>query len=256
MATYEFRPLAFGEILDGSIGIYRRIFGTLISIAIVCQGIPSLLNIYVELAGGVVFNLGLWAVSFILGIIGYLLAAGATLRAISERYLGREPTLGSALAYAVKKAWRLFVAGLGKYLLIGLASIFLFIPGIIVACGYSVVAQVAVLEELRAPTDALSRSWFLTKGYKWRAFGFYVLIYLLMYIPFFAAGMIAAMNPDLFARPGALLALMVASQLIWLLIYPLFTCVFTLFYYDLRVRKEAFDLEHLGRQLELGSAGV
>ena len=37
-----------------------------------------------------------------------------------------------------------------------------------------------------------------------------------------------------------------------LLIYPLITCVFTLFYYDLRVRKEGFDLEVLSRQLASG----
>jgi len=31
--------------------------------------------------------------------------------------------------------------------------------------------------------------------------------------------------------------------------YPLLTCVFTLFYYDLRVRKEGFDVELLATQL-------
>ncbi len=34
-----------------------------------------------------------------------------------------------------------------------------------------------------------------------------------------------------------------------LLFYPLLTCVFTLFYYDLRVRKEGFDLEMLSGQV-------
>jgi hypothetical protein len=37
------------------------------------------------------------------------------------------------------------------------------------------------------------------------------------------------------------------------LVYPLISCVFTLCYYDLRVRKEGFDLEVLGRQLGLVS---
>lgn len=34
-----------------------------------------------------------------------------------------------------------------------------------------------------------------------------------------------------------------------MLLYPLLTCVFTLFYYDLRVRKEGFDLEMLSGQV-------
>jgi hypothetical protein len=36
------------------------------------------------------------------------------------------------------------------------------------------------------------------------------------------------------------------------MIYPVVSCAFTLFYYDLRVRKEAFDLDHLSRQIGLG----
>jgi len=34
-----------------------------------------------------------------------------------------------------------------------------------------------------------------------------------------------------------------------LLIYPVISCVFTVFYYDLRVRKEGFDLEMLSQAL-------
>ena len=47
--------------------------------------------------------------------------------------------------------------------------------------------------------------------------------------------------------------LAVFAACVSLLIYPLISCVFTLFYYDLRVRKEGFDLEMLSHQLELAS---
>jgi hypothetical protein len=48
---------------------------------------------------------------------------------------------------------------------------------------------------------------------------------------------------------GLDLLLAVPLALVTLLIYPLIACVFTLFYYDLRVRKEGFDLEVLSGQL-------
>lgn len=256
MASYQFRPLSFGEILDGAFGIYRHIFGVLISIAVICQAIPAVLSVYQQLSGGVIFNPGLWLLSTVLGALLGLLAAGATLHAISERYLGHEPTVDGALRYALKKMWRLFVAGVGKYIIVVLATLALIVPGIIVACGYAVVAQVAVLEELRAPTDALGRSWFLTKGFKGRAFGLYVVVYVLLYIPFVAAGVLALAMPDLVTRPGVVTGVTVFSQILWLLIYPLFNCVFTLFYYDLRVRKEAFDLEYLSQQLDVGASSV
>ena len=41
----------------------------------------------------------------------------------------------------------------------------------------------------------------------------------------------------------------VVGALVSLLIYPLLSCVFTLFYYDLRMGKEGFDLEMLSQQL-------
>ena len=42
---------------------------------------------------------------------------------------------------------------------------------------------------------------------------------------------------------------MAAASLLQVLIYPLLYCVLTVAYYDLRVRKEAFDLEVLASGL-------
>src|SRR5438477_5905 len=44
----------------------------------------------------------------------------------------------------------------------------------------------------------------------------------------------------------------VAASVLPIVMTPLLACVFTLMYYDLRVRREAFDLEVLGRQLGIG----
>ncbi|MBE0594721.1 MAG: hypothetical protein IH616_20215, partial [Gemmatimonadales bacterium] len=51
--------------------------------------------------------------------------------------------------------------------------------------------------------------------------------------------------------PASEVAVNIASELFQMLVYPVFAAVFTLFYYDLRVRKEAFDVEVLGQQLGL-----
>jgi len=56
-------------------------------------------------------------------------------------------------------------------------------------------------------------------------------------------GLATAVNPVFEPVSTVLLAILL------LLYYPLLTCVFTLFYYDLRVRKEGFDLEVLAAQL-------
>jgi hypothetical protein len=52
--------------------------------------------------------------------------------------------------------------------------------------------------------------------------------------------------------PGSLSSIVAlsVSGLVQMLIYPLFYCVLTVTYYDLRVRKEGFDLELLASSLQ------
>lgn len=250
MATYELRALSIGEMLDGGFTLYRNHFATLITIAVVCVGAPTLLIIYVGMSGGVLAHPGLWWGAALLRSLGLLPATAATVWVISEVYLGRQPTVGDALGYAFGRIWKLFVAGLAKYLLIGLASLLLFVPGIIVWCGYAVVVQVVVLERIESGTDALGRSWTLTKGYKGKALGLGLVVMLLIYLPLGAGGATAV----LLGVGQALFS--VLAELVSFLVYPLYASVFTLFYYDLRVRQEAFDLEHLSQEMGLGTGAV
>src|SRR5436190_1507255 len=117
----------------------------------------------------------------------------------------------------------------------------------VVFFGYSVVVQVAALEPLKSGTDALRRSWMLTKGFKAKAFVLWIVAIVLIVALALAGGLVgglaATVNPALEPVSTVLLAILL------LLYYPLLACVFTLFYYDLRVRKEAFDLEMLAEQL-------
>ena len=53
MASYQLRAMSVGEILDAGLAIYRDFFGTLVSIVIVCQGVPTVMNVYATLGGGV-----------------------------------------------------------------------------------------------------------------------------------------------------------------------------------------------------------
>jgi hypothetical protein len=247
MATYELRPLAVGELLDATFGIYRRHFGTLLGIGVVCHGPAAVILLYAGLAGGWMQHLWLALEYAVLAFIGGLLGAGATLHAISEAYLGREPAVGQSLLFAIGKIWALFVAGLARGLVVALACVLLIVPGVIVACGYAVTSQVVVFEELAAPTDALKRSWTLTKGFKGKVFVLAVVVFLLLAVPGAAISMLGGAG----SPAGELL-----SSIVSLVLNPILACAFTLLYYDLRVRKEAFDLELLGRQLGLEASGA
>jgi len=252
MATTQLRPMAMGEILDASFALLRRHAGVFFGVAIVCQGVPTALSLFVEFNGGARQHFGLYAFSQVLSFVGYLLITGASIRVVSQAYLGNEPSLSDALDFAFGKLGRTLAAGFATGILVVFAAILLFIPGIVVASGLSVAVQAAVLEPLPGGTDGLGRSWSLTQGFKWRAFGLYavviVLVVLCLFGFAFVAGLAAAFLPLVFVPA------MIGFALVFLFFYPFTSCVFTLFYYDLRVRKEAFDLELLSQHLGIAAA--
>ncbi|BAL99583.1 hypothetical protein CLDAP_15440 [Caldilinea aerophila DSM 14535 = NBRC 104270] len=109
------------------------------------------------------------------------------------------------------------------------------------------VAPVVIMTELKGPVDALKRSWRLTEGSFWRLFGLLVLLFILngivLALPLSLIQFIAfAVTPSqMFGLlNGALSGL---SNLLSILWYPLLALTLTLVYYDLRVRKENYDLE-------------
>ena len=213
----------------------------------VCEGLPTALDAYLGQAGGGAAHPGLSLVGRVLNVVGTVLVTGATVRVVSEAYLGRVPRLGDALGFAGGKLGMIFGATFASGLVTLLATLALVIPGIIVFCGYAVAAQVAALEPLRSSTDALRRSWTLTKGFKGKALVLWIVsVALIMVVVLgvaFVGGLLAGVTG------GLDVLVTVPLAFVTLLIYPLIACVFTLFYYDLRVRKEGFDLEVLSRQL-------
>ena len=84
-----------------------------------------------------------------------------------------------------------------------------------------------------------------------------VVLLVLLYVPIVALGGIAALllptgGGAIFDRPSSLgmIVVLAVGGIVQMLIYPLFYCVLTVLYYDLRVRKEGFDLELLASSLQ------
>jgi hypothetical protein len=247
LATYQLRPMSVGEILDGSLTVLRQHFGLFFALAVICLGVPTVIDLSTSLSG--VPNVGMSLLARLLRFVGYLLLTGASVYVVSEAYLQRAPQLGQALRFAGGKMGGLFISGFAAGLVTMLALLALIVPGIIVACGYAVTVQVVVLESLPSATDSLGRSWALTKGFKGKAFLLYLVMALLFFCVVFGVALIvgfAAVTAPMLLIPATIL-----MAVLLLFVYPFTSCVLTLFYYDLRVRKEALDLELLGQQIGL-----
>ena len=253
MTPPTLRPLSVGEILDVSFTLYRRHFGALATVALVCSGLPVLFSIYIEAAGGMLGNLGLTLVYYVVFMILSAIATAATVYIVSESYLGRPLGAGAALARATPLLWRIIVCSILLALVVGAGFVFFLVPGIILACGLLLAFPALVLEPASTPTAALARSWALTRGARLRMFGLLVTLVILLYIPLVSLGGLAAVllpASELGGTGSGGLVLVALAGVLQMLIYPLFYCVLTVAYYDLRVRKEGFDLEVLASTLQ------
>jgi len=249
------RPLTVGEILDTSFSLYRRHFAALATVALVCTGIPLVLRMFLEASGGFLVNLTLGALYALSLVVLNLVATAATVFIVSESYLGRPLSAWEALRRATPYMGRILVCSLLMAIAVGLGFLLLLIPGVILAVGLALAIPAVVLEPRTSASGALSRSWELTRGARWRLFGLGITLLVLLYVPVVAiTGLFALLLPEsagMFSGGslGMVMAIAVGG-LVQMFIYPLFYCVLTVAYYDLRVRKEGFDLELLASTLQ------
>ncbi len=270
----------FGEILDGSLMIYRRHFGLFLKLSMAALSVPLVLLVYFGLQAVALLQQNpLRAVLYLLpvGLVYYVAAlvlTAGTIRVISDSYLGREPQLRDALALGWSKIWPLTAVGFGKGIVLmliilgvsvvagvgatlvkgagALLIVALVLVGcwftVFVACGYGVTTPVVVLEDLRSSFDAFGRSWELTRGFKWKVLWLAVVAVLLtnMLPSLVFRGLGAAF---LGSVPPLGVALTAVGYVASVVLAPVLAAVITLMYYDLRVRREAFDLQVLGQQL-------
>jgi uncharacterized membrane protein len=253
MALPALRPLSVGEILDVSFQLYRRHFAALAMVALVCSGLPVLLSLFIEASGGMLQHLWLTLAYYGIFVVLSAIATAATVFIVSESYLGRPLSAAEALSRAAPLLWRVITCSVLTGLLVMVGFLLFVIPGIVLVCGVILAFPALVLEPGTTASGALSRSWALTRGSRWRIFGMLVTLFLLLYIPIVALTALAALVlPD--AAPGAAMTGgivgLVLAGVLQLFLYPLFYCVLTVSYYDLRVRKEGFDLEVLAQSLQ------
>lgn len=222
------------------------------------------------------------AIAGFLGAIATIFQQGALTHFVSERFLGRPVTVRQAYGKAFRR-WLalllgalfvgvavggvffcllafLFVPLLGASLagggsdafapVVGLASLLmccLFIPALVVAI-FLYVRWIfwvpAIIIENYNSTGGMGRSWKLVKGTFWRVLGFTIILYVI--VTFFSAGPIYLITFFSFLLPSPFIGFLlnsIVSTIIVMFMTPLSFAVLTVLYYDLRIRKEGFDLQ-------------
>lgn len=255
------RERGIGEILDAAITIYRTHWKTFMGIVAIVQ-VPFvfLQAILIELGApgeGEAFGAaqaGFFGLAFILLMVQFLIVnpflTGAITKATADVYLGGTPNLGDTYRYALSRTGTILWVTILYGLVVAGGFILLVVPGIYLAVAL-VFATPSVVVEARRGVDALKRSRALAKGYWWRIFGTLLLAMLL----FFVAGAILGIPFGLLslaAGPVSWLVEAIGNSIVTVITTPFFGMLVVLLYFDMRIRKEGFDLALMAQELGTG----
>jgi len=242
---------------------------------------------------GMLVYFGGFALISILSSIARIYEAGAMAAAVSSSYLGRAITIRHAYGQSLRRWIPLFLSSLFIWLVVLVCispfiamfslSIASSLTGttnstasmvaafsILCLCVFSIplllfwiylgtrltfYTQAIVLENSGA-RSGLGRSWRLVKNSFWRVWGTMfilgILINILTLVPTYAVQFGAT-----FIFPGSIALSTIANStintIISILITPIQFAVMTLLYYDLRIRKEGFDLQFAMQPADPGS---
>ncbi len=222
-----------------------------------------------QIAGAAAGIIGFVLVAIVVAIIAISAQSASLVHAASRRYLAKDVAIGESFRAGLSASGRLFIAGVLVFLaIVGVWAVLLIVAAItnqglafflailaaIVATAYLgcswLVAPVIVVVEKMGPVAALGRAWRLSGGNRWRILGIQVLLFILnlvlsLLIGGLFGGLVAAGaqggTPGQFGVTSIVQSIVnLASTIIWA---PVEWIAFTVLYYDLRVRKEAFDLQ-------------
>jgi hypothetical protein len=197
-------------------------------------------------------------------------AHAATVFAVSDLYLARPASIRGSFARVGWKFLRVvlvfFLIGLvvgGAFLMVVvfgaaikspafmlLGILVMIFPAIILFCRTSVAVPAAMLEDSGA-VRSLERSMHLTKGHVMQIFVIFLLVVTMTYVAvlLFQMPVLVLMMAASVAHKSPSFALQVlqhfAAFVSQVLVGPIGGIAFSLMYYNLRVRKEAFDIQHL-----------
>lgn len=273
IAKTPLQPMDFTDILDGMFSFYRshfRLFLKIIAVYFVLAfGIELIFAYFATFAASSVSILmsGLMSVIAI-AVISILVTAGL-MYASAHVYLSREITPETALQRAWQRFWTyLGSAILWSFVVVGLAVTVIGIPFSIYFSVRWGLYSLPVLFEGTTARNALRRSTELVKGSWWRVFGVMLAISVISFMIYFILeassgfllsymGVSEAGAPTGFLDTLRQLVVPTLSEIGWfsyvvrrlvslsisVFTMPIGAIGATLLYFDLRIRKEAFDIE-------------
>ncbi|MCA9980077.1 MAG: hypothetical protein KDD89_04575 [Anaerolineales bacterium] len=251
-ATYTFTPLSMGQLLDRAFRLYRRNFLTFVAIIAIVQLVPTLFNLLAALGPEFALAPSLGAIAG--SVIGLFGSAAITI-ATTQSCFGQTPTISGAYG-AIKTQLGLLIGLAFLLIVIVLVLVFWTLvplvgwftgPGIIffVSAGVSpLLVPIIILENISIEAG-LRRSWDLSRERFWWIMGLTLIVSLLSQV-IVTGPVLVTLGLGQFWFGGDSVWPIILQSFVTLVIGSLYTpftlTLYTLVYFDLRIRAEGLDL--------------
>lgn len=260
-SAIPFRPRSVSELVDAAFQVLRRHYAQFVMLMGIAY-VPWLVIVMVTTrsvfaepggAGALEANLARTLLLGLGGLIWFSMIDGAMTVAASQSYLGKDVDVGSAFQRAFAQIGALVGVAVARGIVIALGFLLFIVPGFYFLARYFASPAAVVLERVGAGAG-LARSSVLTDGYKWHVLKTLLLVWVIYFVLSLAlgaivGGILAAGRTGIADSPLSFSLMQVVSALFTILIYPLVSIVQTLLYYDLRIRKEGYDIELMAGDL-------
>lgn len=244
----DFRPRSNSELLDAAFEIYRRYFAVFLAIDVLVA-LPWALSSYFGQTALLLQQTDGLLLSGLIRLIGVLISPfteGAIAFATSAAYLGNQVDFEQSMRAAFSRPGRLFIAMITKWILMIFGFILLIAPGLLVFKRYFAIPMTVLFEDNKVG-DAMARSRELADGNGTRIFALIGGVLLFVVI---ASAILGQLIQAYTHSPAitAVIALVVTAT-----ISPFSSIVATLLYYDIRIRREGYDIELMTQALNVPS---
>lgn len=272
MPAIEIRPRRATELVDAGFQLMRRYYSLLITVAAIAMAPSVIWRVVMRdmLSDPTVMiaHPGVTITNLLIALVFTTIADAVLVVAVSDGYLNGSVDLASAVTRGGARVIQVLATSIIRWLLLGFSVMLVGVASplllklhlglllvLVIPLGVWFVFYVvlrtfavaqAVLLEQKGPLEAFTRSVALSEkcaAHIFFSLGLVFLLYIVIY------GVTLGIASTLVSRWVS----EIIGGLAAVAIYPILATVTTLLYYDLRVRKEGFDLEVMSR--ELGMAG-
>jgi hypothetical protein len=249
MPEIALRPRSATELVDAAFQVYRRApLQFMVALAVVY--VPSLVL-------RLVFDINIdpanmpppstLATFAIIAFATYAIAGGAITVVARDVYLDHPVSVAEAYRIVATRLVTLVLVSVITVVLMTISAMLLLLPALYVIARFVAVRQTVVLEDA-GTGRALSRSSALTVGLKMHVLGTLALMFVLVIAVNVGAGLLINLIPSR-------VIMNVLSTALSVVVGPILGITETVLYYDLRIRREGFDLEYLVGQHAAPPAG-